>query len=202
MLHQVRETIASEIRLSEASGELMIRAEFDRVLDRFGPREGEGLLAYNLNWDRVADGALSRWGDARSQRADPVHLHGQATNSSELYLPSEVHFEPYRSSEGQQSLFHQQAALVNAEPLGDRLILYGLSLDPLDAELCTTVALLLHESSIQKIILVNPNHSVVAERLRLFLDDGRPRAVIGIDPAYLSIHSRYDVRWGVPSDSV
>jgi hypothetical protein len=150
------------------------------------------LMLVNANWDTVADTAAER----RLVRTHDgtlysLHLHGCASKAEALYLPSEMTREPYRTPEEDMKFGTMHGSIMAALETVDRAVIYGLSLDPLDAELLQTlesgwrVPENPKSSKHRKVHIVNPCHELVAGRVRLLLHDDRVE-VIGHHPSELS----------------
>jgi len=71
--------------------------------------------------------------------------------------------------------------------VANRVILYGLAIDPLDAELGQTLAAGWSNSNLEEVFIVNPHHSVVAHRVNLLLGNRRDVRVIGLNAETLEV---------------
>ena len=88
-----------------------------------------------------------------------------------LYLPSEIAKEPFRSNEESLQMMKNHSSVFKAVYECNRVILYGLSLDPLDAELSQILALGWNSPNIKEIIVINPDYHKVVKRVKLLLND-------------------------------
>ena len=156
----LRENIAKNLI---AAQNLEVRPQFRAVIQ-------EGLKGMNqanfltTNWDQTIEKALLKI----NPEYQCQYLHGNIAKPQTLYLPSETVNEPYRDDETHQAGLdaHKrfQALLIGAT----RLVLYGLSLSPLDADL----AVLLNSDAsrqLKEIFIVDPQAPRVRERLSTLL---------------------------------
>ena len=74
----------------------------------------------------------------------------------------------------------------------NRSVLYGISLDPLDAELNQTLASGWLSANMKEIIIVNPQHDKVAKRVKLLLEKIHPIKVVGYHPDNLNEEIAYN----------
>jgi hypothetical protein len=189
----VCQKIRAELRLAQEKGELRVHPEFTSVVRRFLNR-GSRFAVINTNWDTVVDKALSSLlgADERSG-VEAAHLHGSVWNDSPLYLPSELMREPYRQSNEYNFLGGLHLGAMNTLDRARRVVLYGVSISPLDAELCQTLASGWDNPTLESIEIVVPDHEVVAHRANLMLDLSRGVQVRGYDPRALHAKTNYTI---------
>jgi hypothetical protein len=189
---RIRGAIAAELLGAQASGELKARSEFATVMKSVigGQRAEVGTT----NWDTVLERALRAGGFPDRV----VHLHGTCDRKSgeHLYLPTEVADEPYRTKFELANFAVPRATLVATLQQAQRLVLYGLALSPLDAELGQVLASGMNESTIEEVLIVNPDYPSVAERVAGLTDlkPGGGIPVIGSHPLNLGHRWTYDRR--------
>ena len=82
-----------------------------------------------------------------------------------------------------------QVTLENCKGV-NKAILYGVSLDPLDAELSQILNSGWNTNSIKEVIIINPDHSIIASRVKLILEADRKIKLYGYHPKRLDV--RYD----------
>lgn len=104
------------------------------------------------------------------ESAKVFHIHGSIEAHKHLYLPSETSMENYRSDAENYKLGYDHFTTFRFISEVNVIILYGISLDPLDAEL----NLLLNgtfstSKTIREVIIVNPSYQVVRKRVKLLL---------------------------------
>jgi hypothetical protein len=178
---QIRQAIGTELTAAEARGELTVQPEFRNVLDQLVRRAGADIALGTTNWDTVIERALAQEG--ASADLPVVHLHGTCNSSGTLYFPTEVAEEPYRTATETAELTLPRDTLVRAMQRATHLILYGLALSPLDAELGQVLASGMNGSQIKEVMVVNPDYPAVAERVAGLTDLGTgPIPVIGVHP--------------------
>jgi hypothetical protein len=129
-LAEFRKTLAH--RLREATGvEILVRPAFLASVAALC-KEFPRLDVITTNWDLSIDQALANMSPA----LDVLHLHGSAEQPDLLYLPSELSVDPYHSKGETQAHAKSLRNAIDVISRSTDLILYGLSLSPLDAELC------------------------------------------------------------------
>ena len=97
------------------------------------------LLLVSTNWDTVVDDALKNHPILRHYiRTENfcTHLHGSFHDPDTIYLPTEVVNEKYRTKEQNLHMWNIHKDTLHNLKSSDSFIIYGLSLSPLDAELC------------------------------------------------------------------
>lgn len=155
--------IAEELIRATEAGLIRVRPTFEAVLRRLCP--GADLAIVTTNWDLC----LAR---AVGDRFPPVYLHGNVLDPESLYLPTEGIEEAYREPLERTVALGRVAGqtMRRLEETG-RLVLYGLSLSPLDAELCIVLAEGFHGTENPKeVIVVDLDPQTVVARLRYFVD--------------------------------
>jgi hypothetical protein len=185
--------ICSELRLAQRQGELTARPQFAGVVKRFLRRTSRFAII-NTNWDTVVEEALtSQFQELHGSLVTAAHLHGSVWDGDALYLPSELVREPYRIADQQNVFGGAHLAAMEAIDRARYLVLYGLSLSPLDAELCQIVESGCHESDLAGVDVITPDHSLVAHRVNLLLDPRRTVRVHGYHPDDLESPTDYTV---------
>lgn len=124
-LHEYQRVITDiSQRLQDAKLELRSEATVlrEKLLDGFTAK------IVSTNWDFTADELVK---DDQDSSID--HIHG--TFSVGLYLPNEVADEPYRDPDNRREFSTSMLSTVPSLICAQRLVVYGLSVSPLDAEL-------------------------------------------------------------------
>lgn len=156
-------------RLSQDAATIRLRPAFDGYVSRFAKNP---VTFATTNWDL----SLPTWCKAHSIGFDKQHyLHGtidpvmsSGVPSKTLLLPSEVRNEPYREASGgafhigTENFVFTGALLTSTQ----RLVVYGLSVSPLDAELGFWLSNIA-SGKIDQIIVINPSAWHVLLRLHL-----------------------------------
>jgi hypothetical protein len=73
------------------------------------------------------------------------------------------------------------------------VILYGISIDPLDAELAQTLASGWSNPNLEEILIVDPNHCLIAHRVNLLIDRRRDVRVIGLNSETMTHEEDYTI---------
>ena len=156
---RVKSRISVQLRKAERQGAIKTRDALSGVIDQL---VGSAHCVLTTNWDTTLESFLG----ANYKSCPPViHLHGTAGDADSLYLPSEITEEPYRHWRTNRRFGGLAATAIKYIENCDRIVIYGLSFDPLDAELCAVVALAARKR-VRKIVVVDLEPEVVADRLR------------------------------------
>jgi hypothetical protein len=185
----IRVALSEELRAAEESGELRVRPQFAEVVDKLliTSTTSFSFILINTNWDMVIDRALeAHLAPDFTGQIYPLHIHGSVTDPSTLYLPTEVTKEPYRSKAEEQSIGGIHSSIMWGLESATRLLIYGLSVSPLDAELMQTLAAGIDCRTLREIVIVVPDHELVARRVKLLLDREPTIRVTGHHPNDLS----------------
>jgi hypothetical protein len=194
-MRDVKEAIADELILAESQGEITHREALERILKELILPCSTSVMFVTTNWDSVLPQAINE-----ILRPDwdfeflPQYIHGSAADPSTLYLPSEVTQERYRTRAEDQKIGTTHGTVWKNLELAHRVILYGLSIDPLDAELGQTLAAGWSNPNLETVLVVDPMHSVVAHRVNLLLDRRRDVRVMGLNADTLEIEDDYTIR--------
>jgi hypothetical protein len=172
----IKELICTYLKEAQDTGILKPRKEFADILNKFVfPYNMIGLVS--TNWDtvidRYADELVTKvYKDVQSAKC--FHLHGNIETSKYLYLPSETARENYRSESENDVFGYNHYSTIKFLLKADQIILYGLSLDPLDAELgqvlnsgCST------NKNLKEVVIINPEYQKVRNRLKFILFNER-----------------------------
>ncbi len=197
-LNDIRASICRELHVAQANDELMVRAEFSDIIDSFIVRKNRAvtLMLVTTNWDTVVPDALAQYlHRTMDGEIVPLHIHGSIANEDTLYLPTEMTKEPYRSPMEEKSIGGVHGSVWRGLESAEQVVVYGLSLSPLDAELGQILAAGYNNAYLKEISIICPDHALVAHRTNLlFLEADRTIAVRGYDPQDLSKASDYSVR--------
>ncbi len=188
----MKQIICDSLQLAEKAGELKPRKEFRTLLDKFVLCRPNNLVGFvSTNWDTVIDAEVDRWvkeNYSKIRSAKVFHIHGSVAASERLYLPSETSMENYRSDEENDMLGYNHFATYEFLSEANSIILYGISLDPLDAELSLLLnGAFAQSETIREIIIINPHYQKIRKRVKILLF---PRTEINIrcfTPEYLEI---------------
>jgi hypothetical protein len=125
----IKHAIAAALREAASEGSLRLRPRFEEELYR--PQWGN-VLCLTTNWDRVLATCTAR---------APIHLHGSTDNPADLFLPSEITEENYRSDQERKTHGKAVSDCWSSIEQADNLCLYGLSLSALDADLGQAISM-------------------------------------------------------------
>ena len=173
--HLIKSELCRSLIFAEKNKEIFIRKQFYSILDKFIFQKHIKSVQITTNWDTIVDNAFNYYGHSTEDESigkfETYHIHGSVLDSKTLYLPSEVVKEPYRSKEESLQLMKKHASVLKAVHESNRSILYGISLDPLDAELSQILSLGWNSGNAKEIIVINPDYKKVAKRVQLLLND-------------------------------
>ncbi len=180
--NSLKSLIASEVSKSELNGELKGRDTFNFIFDKLVIPMSNGFTFFTTNWDNVAENrAKKAFGRLRID-IPAFHIHGDCKSGNSLYLPSEVSMEAYRTKNEQRLLVGKHIGMIKALQEAKRLILFGVSLSPLDAELSHCIAEGVEHGLIKEIYIIDPNHNEVAQLLHVIIINHVGIKILGIDP--------------------
>jgi hypothetical protein len=173
--YAIKSELCRSLVFAEQKKEIAIRQQYFSVLDKFIFQKHIKSLHITTNWDTVIDNALNYYGHSTEGgvigKLETFHVHGSIASPSTLYLPSEITTEPYRSKEESKEMLKNHSTLLKAISQCNRTILYGISLDPLDAELAQILSLGWDSEDANEIVIINPDYKKVAKRVHLLLND-------------------------------
>lgn len=169
-----KKVIGDALKLAQYEGILKPRKEFRTILDKFVLANPNNLFGFvSTNWDTVIDAEADRWVKEKYihiESAKVFHIHGSIEAHEDLYLPSETSMENYRSDEENYKVGYNHFATYQFMSEANVIILYGISLDPLDAELSLLLNGVLKQSkTLKEVIIINPKYSLVRKRVRILL---------------------------------
>lgn len=194
-LNLLKSRIAQELSEAQNAGELAVRPQLYDVIDHFlvlDRNKNASFMLVNTNWDTVADEATrSHLNKTHDGELYPLHIHGSVDDHRLLYLPSELTKEPYRTHDEEQQIGGIHGSIMRGLEDASRVVIYGLSLSPLDAELLQTLAAGFSNDNLAEIHVVVPDHKLVAGRVRLLLDPRKTVKLIGHDIDDLSKETVY-----------
>lgn len=164
-LRGLRREIASEIRGATERKELHARQTFVETVVSLRERIPD-LSVITTNWDVSLDEALA----SLTPPLRVLHLHGSIADPDYLYLPTEFSADAYHSEE--EVYRHERALRLGIEAVAraTELVVYGLSLSPLDAELCQILWLGLEgRAKLEAVCVFDIQPDFVARRIEAIL---------------------------------
>lgn len=173
LVKNMKELICMSLKLAQQKGTLKPRKEFEAVLNTFVFANPSNLFGFvSTNWDTVIDREVERLVKERllSHSGKVFHIHGSIEAHEHIYLPSETSQENYRTDEENDKIGYDHFATYKFFSEGNVIILYGISLDPLDAELNLFLNGVLKESkTIREVIIINPDYQKIRKRVKILL---------------------------------
>jgi hypothetical protein len=175
---------AITLELGIAREHLRVRPPFRDVMEQVVRWPAAQVTFATTNWDDAVARALAE--------LDPQirchHLHGTCDDPERLYLPTEIVEEPYRDDSEASELQTRRKHLTYHVDKAHRIVLYGVSLSPLDVELAQILASgMAGRTSVRELRIVDPNYPAIAERVMGVTYEGNPDVrVFGTHPARLS----------------
>ncbi len=174
LVTSMKDVICDALKLAQQKDILKPRKVFTSILDTFvlsNPTNLFGIVT--TNWDTVIDAEADRWVKEKYhdiESAKVFHIHGSIAAHEHLYLPSETSMENYRSDAENDKIGLAHAGTFKFLLEANSIILYGLSLDPLDAELSLLLSgAFAGSKTIREVIIINPNYQLVRKRVKILL---------------------------------
>lgn len=170
----IKIAICEEIKIAQKNGILKPRNEFRKILKKFALNNyGNSVSLISTNWDTVIDNDVNNLLKQiykGEQTLKCFHIHGSVEFPNHLYLPSETTQENYRSDTENKNFGLNHAKTIQLLEQANQILIYGLSLDPLDAELSQVLGgASFANNHIQEIIIVNPDHERIKNRVKVLL---------------------------------
>lgn len=174
----IKKAIAENLKKAQQKGEIKVRPEFKNIVSEFIIKKQNSVAVISTNWDTVIDNEMSRIYRQIGCNLTPVlHIHGDIF--SDIYLPTEITAEKYRQTKEESYFGNKHINFRDLLENTDELIIYGLSLSPLDAELLQSLC---HLGKTEKVFIIDPNHEKVKENLlAIMVNPNIP--VIGYHPS-------------------
>lgn len=166
--------ICEEIKIAQSKGILKPRNEFRKNLKKFAFNDSKNSVGLiSTNWDTVIDDDVDDLlKQSGGQTLKCFHIHGSVEFPEHLYLPSETTQENYRSDTENKKfglgLNHDKT--IQFLEQATQILIYGLSLDPLDAELSQILGgASFANNDLHEIIIVNPDYERIKNRVKALL---------------------------------
>lgn len=171
MVNAMKEIVCLSLKNAQQNGTIKPRKEFETILNNFVLTNPDSLFGFvSTNWDTVIDNAVDRWVKDKYSDIDiskVFHIHGSIEQHEQIYLPSETSMENYRSDAENDALGYNHFVTYQFLSEANTILLYGLSLDPLDAELCLLLNGTFAQSKMtREIIIINPDYQKLEKELK------------------------------------
>jgi len=184
LLEKQKERLAEELKLAEKEGLIRARRDIEWVVNHLLLPRSPVFYVVSTNWDHTVDYAIENILSSNAGTQTRVfHLHGSYSEPATLYLPSEISSEPYREMVHSQEIGGMHVGLMEALNELEHLVIYGLSLDPLDAELTQTLSTVIDSPAIKTIDILDLNPERVADRIVLLMKNPTLPNIKCIKPA-------------------
>ncbi len=187
----IKEVICDVLNLAQKRGFIKPRKEFAAILDKFVFANNNLFGFVSTNWDTVIDSEVDRLVKEKYKDIDSAivfHIHGSIEAHEHIYLPSETTMENYRSEEENLKLGYNHFVTYEFLSQANTIILYGLSLDPLDAELSLLLNGVFSEhKSVTEVIIINPDYQKVRKRVKILLFRKSNITIRCFDPENLEV---------------
>ena len=196
ILESAKSRICEEIKIAQQNKEIAIRDEFSNLIDQIIQSDCTRLMIVSTNWDTIAEDSVNSIPMIQSRFGKIVaaHIHGVYLDPQNIYLPTEIVEEPYRAENERKILGGMHASVVQAMTVAQTIIIYGLSISPLDAELTQIIAACCSHPNIRAVKIVDPCHKLVAERVNLLITYPTKISVEGYSPNDLNISKDYSLQ--------
>lgn len=176
-IDNLSERIREELQKAQKLGKIQPQNGFISIFQKavLDELKGGQLAVISANWDTVIDEKIKQYLDSPQHPGPEVfHIHGSIYESDlPLYLPTEIAWESYRTETVVNRYLKRHKSTLGSIKSAGRIVIYGLSLSPLDAELITILADGLKRDNEGKteVIIIDPKHQEVEIRLKLMLED-------------------------------
>jgi len=183
----LKQAIAENLRIAQDRNEIKARPALKKILEKLVISEDNAFGFVTTNWDKTVDEVISqevkRFGI--SNPATIFHIHGDVDDCNSLYLPSEITDETFRTKDESFKIGLNHAKSLQFFMEATHIILYGISLDPLDAELSQMLRSAFNSENLKEVTIVNLENEKqrISERVKLLLFPGNKDISINfIDP--------------------
>ena len=177
----IKEGICMHLHKGMQDGVLKPRSEFDFLLDKYIFNNGHQIIHYTTNWDTVIEDYINQQTNSKID-IPTIYLHGSIRDDKMIYLPTEIIHENYRHQYETQHLHHKHFEAWNEIAGANELLIYGLSLSPLDAELVQMITSSVTMGKVNKIYVIDPFYQMICDRIKVLIGRNKPIQLIGIDP--------------------
>lgn len=168
---ELKRLIAKHVHAALQRKSLCVRPSFLSAFQRHAGGTPDSVAVLTTNWDLTLEQQLPK-------ETKILHLHGTTVDSSTLYLPTEMGDESYRTPDERVSFFqngYKWQHIAGAK----RVIIYGLSMSPLDPELS-----LMFQTGIRS--KVQPHITIMDLASQLPDISARVRLLVGKAPTVLT----------------
>ena len=147
------------------------------------------LLLISTNWDTIIDEAICTIPEFKNIKC--LHVHGSCKDPTTLYLPTEICSEKYRTQREEFTLGRRHGAAMTGLKNVQVIILHGLSISPLDAELLQIIGSGMDSNILETIKIIDLYPKVVAEKINVLLGHSTNIKIEGYTPSNLDSPVEY-----------
>lgn len=172
-VYLLKKAVAKNLHKAKVRNEINARPALKKILQKYVVLKEKSFGIITTNWDTTVDDIvreeIKRIG---IHSLNPVfHIHGYTGDFQNLYLPSEMTDETYRSREESFKIGVNHSKAIEFLEKSNHMIIYGLSLDPLDAELAQILTAACYSEHLKEITIINLDVEKIKimERVRLML---------------------------------
>ena len=111
ILEAAKQRICEEIKISQQKNKIVIRYEFWEILDYIINSDCKRLMIVSTNWDTIVEDAVNSMPAIQRMfgKIIAAHIHGVYIDPKNIYLPSEITEEPYRTDDERQFFGKKQS---------------------------------------------------------------------------------------------
>jgi hypothetical protein len=168
---ELKSLIAKHVHAALQRKSIYVRPSFLSAFQRHAGGTPDSVAVLTTNWDLTLEQQLPK-------EMEILHLHGTTIDTSTLYLPTEMGDEPYRTPDERVSFFQNSYKWQHIAG-AKRVIIYGLSMSPLDPEL----SLMFQTGILSK---VKPDITIMDLAAQLPDISARVRLLVGKTPTVLT----------------
>jgi hypothetical protein len=170
-IYLLKKTIAKNLHRAYVRKEIKARPALKKILQKYVIAKDKSFSVITTNWDKTVDEIVSEEMKVLGiDSPNPVfHIHGDVSDFENLYLPSEITDETFRTKGESFKIGLKHTTAGVALEKSNHLIIYGLSLDPLDVELAQTLTSAFYSKNLREVTIINleDEKAKILERVRL-----------------------------------
>lgn len=172
-VYLLKKAIAKNLHKAQVKNEISARPALKKILQRYVVLKEKSFGFITTNWDKTVDDIVREEIKLLGINSpnSVFHIHGDTSDFQNLYLPSEMTAETYRSKEESFKIGLNHSRAGQFLEKSNHMIIYGLSLDPLDAELAQILTAACYSEDLKEITIINleVEKFTIIERVRLLL---------------------------------
>ncbi len=184
VMQTFKDAICQELIIARQNNEIKVQVEFNDIMYKVVLPDTKALASITTNWDLVIDEALQSFPTFKNHSKKPptMHIHGSVSEPSGLYLPTEIIRESYRKESEVAILEKMIYEVMTYLKIAKKIIIYGLSISALDAELLQVINQSFDNKNLSEIIVIDNYPTSVIEKLQLMNFASTPVSIKGYYP--------------------